>query len=211
MIPVKGTNWQILFCLSLAMPSMAQEKTIPGEARVVQVFFTPEYQPPVPAADTLYYSPSRMLDWTDFTGLPHHPSRDVAVSYTSFGYIGHSLRHQDTAKVYLTLQVFFVRSASWVFPGSENPAALAHEQLHFDITQLSALHFQAMVQEDTLLAGDYNSRIQYLFLDGFRYMDSLQERYDEQTQHGTDGFEQERWKEKIMKSLGSGPRPALTH
>jgi hypothetical protein len=171
------------------------------EASVVKIIFTGEYQPGENFSDTVYYSPNRKLNWDDFQGLPRLPSRSAAISYSSFGYIGHSSQRNDTAWVYIILQVYLVKSASWVSPDGRTKANLAHEQLHFDITQLAALHFKDMLLHDQYLAGDYNSRIQYIYIDGFRYMDSLQEAYDRETLHGINSFEQNKWSTDIQKML----------
>lgn len=197
--------WILVLCISAAIQIRAQISKPNLEAKTVKVIFTADYHPPDTSADTIYYSPERPLTWKDFTGKPRYQAGDAAVSYTSFGYIGHSRQLHDTALAYLTLQVFFVKSASWVIPSVESSSDLSHEQLHFDLTELSALHFREMVLTDTLLSGDYSSRIQYLFLDGFRYMDSIQEQYDEETGHGTNEYEQEKWKKEVsikLKEIG---------
>lgn len=168
---------------------------------VVKVSFTPDYQSTDTGSDTIYYSPSRPLRWADFTGKPNKASADAAVCYSSFGYLGSSLQRGDTIFVTVTLQVFFVKSASWVLPGSENDYSLEHEQLHFDITRLSAAYYRKSVLTTVMHADDYDSYLQYLFLDAFRYMNHLQDQYDGETQHGMDHAGQARWEERVKGEL----------
>lgn len=168
---------------------------------VVKVSFTPDYQSADPGSDTIYYSPSRPLRWADFTGKPNQASADAAVCYSSFGYIGSAYQRGDTIFVTVTLQVFFVKSASWALPGSEDDYDLAHEQLHFDITRLSAAYYRKSVLTTQMHADDYDSYLQYLFLDAFRYMNHMQDQYDSETRHGMDRAEQAAWEKKVKAEL----------
>ena len=201
----------LIHCMVFTGLMVSQGQTISKplhEAGTVYVRFTPDYRPLLSPADTVYFDPSRKLVWEDFQGVANLQGQTAAESYSSFWYIGHSRQVKDTAWVYLTLQIFLVKSASWVRPDSRTAYDLAHEQLHFDITAIAAYHFRDTVIRDPYLPGDYNSRIQYLFLDGFRYMNSLQEAYDRETDHGMDPMQQRKWEEMVTRWLkqesGSG-------
>ena len=157
-------------------------------------------RPDTPEADTLFY-PTRKLRWTDFRGAPplHGPS--AAVSFTSFSYEGHSLLKHDTLQITLTLQVFFVRSASWARAGIMDSYSLGHEQLHFDITCLVAQRFKQRIRTLPLTREDYDSMIQFEYLEAFREMNRLQDEYDGDTRNGTNAAAQFDWQKRIARDL----------
>ncbi|GAA0531431.1 hypothetical protein LX66_1131 [Chitinophaga japonensis] len=177
-----------------AVPPAAQGST------VVQVAFKMAGPPDDPASDTLFY-PTRKLRWSDFRGTPSMRGPSAAVAYTSFAYEGGSRLYKDTLRITLTLQVFFVRSASWVRAGNRDAYSLAHEQLHFDITCLVAQRFRQKILALPLTRDDYDSMIQYEYLESFREMNRLQEAFDEETRHGANAAVQQQWTDRVAREL----------
>lgn len=171
------------------------------QPRLVIVSFTPDYQSSDPGSDTIYYAAQRPLGWKDFQGKPTKLSEDAAVCYSSFGYIGKAMQHRDTIFVTVTLQVFFVKSASWVKPGEVDDYSLQHEQLHFDLTKIAAEYYRKTVLATPMHPDDYDSYLQYLFLDAFRYMNRLQDQYDTETRHGMDHRAQAMWDKKVEAEM----------
>lgn len=168
---------------------------------VIKVIFLPDRRPEKPASDSLFYKPGRKLRWTDFRAIPPLRGNSAAVAYTSFAYEGNSRRTKDTLLINLTLQVFFIKSASWVKAIARDTEGLEHEQLHFDITWLVALRFQQKIKSMPLSPDDYDSMIQYQYLEAFREMNRLQETYDNETSHGLNKTAQLRWKRNIAEAL----------
>jgi hypothetical protein len=107
----------------------------------------------------------------------------------------------DTLFITLNIEVFFIKSASWVLPNYQNIYALAHEQLHFDITKLVSERFKQKLRQTPLNQDDYDSIIQYQYLESFREMNKLQYRFDQETNHGLNRTEQLRWHDKINVGL----------
>lgn len=170
-------------------------------AIIIKVVFIPDARPENPASDTLFYNPARKLEWADFQSTPPSHPRSGAVSYTSFAYEGGSLRKKDTLFIHLSLQAFFIKNASWVTSAVMDSYSLGHEQLHFDITWLVALRFRKKVTEMELSADDYDSMIQYEYIESFREMNRLQEAYDSETNSGRNTTAQYRWQRAIADSL----------
>lgn len=146
--------------------------------------------------DTIMY-PSRQLRYDDFPARTSPGGLSAAVSFTSFSYTGSSLRSKDTLQVQLSLQVFFVKSGSWMRPDARTNYTLTHEQLHFDITWLVAMQFRKKILDAALSLDDYDSYIQYEYLESFREMNLQQERFDRDTRHGLDPAAQKRWEQSI--------------
>jgi hypothetical protein len=184
-------------CLLPVLPLSRSSHTPP----VIRIQFIPDRRPENPLSDSLFYHINRKLRWSDFKGKSPLRGPSGAVSYTSFAYEGNSLHKKDTLLLNLTLQVFFVKSASWAKSFVMDGSALAHEQLHFDITWLVALRFQQKIKTMPLTIEDYDSIIQYQYLESFREMNRLQAAYDDETNHGQSPAAQFRWQRIIAEAI----------
>ncbi|MCF0063035.1 hypothetical protein MUK70_07325 [Dyadobacter chenwenxiniae] len=154
--------------------------------------------------DTVFYSPKRPLIWDDFKVRNAKPgSRYAAAVFTSFGYEGRSYPKDDDLVVEIGLKTFMVKSMSWGRPESRNAGTLRHEQIHFDITRLVVEKFKARLLKADLTIEDYDSEIQYQFLEAFREMNRDQERYDGETGHGLNAGAQAAWDRKIAGEISA--------
>ncbi|WP_109673886.1 DUF922 domain-containing protein [Dyadobacter jejuensis] len=154
------------------------------------------------SSDTLYYQHNRPLVWTDFKGNSQRPlSRYAAAVFTSFSYEGHAHAAGDTLVLEIGLKVFMVKPNSWARQESKTASTLRHEQIHFDITKLAAENFKKRLMKAELTIEDYDSEIQYQFIEAFRQMNNDQERYDAATAHGTISGQQADWERKIHKAI----------
>ncbi|POY34736.1 hypothetical protein C3K47_18555 [Solitalea longa] len=151
-------------------------------------------------ADTLFYSANRPLVWTDFKAQPRTTSSYSAAAFTGFGYTGKIKYSSDTAVIFVRLEVYFVKPFSWVHSYSQTTYALQHEQRHFDITYLITERFKQRLLE-TELDADYDSIIQYQYIQAYREMNRLQEKYDNETRHGLIESEQQRWQQQVRQWL----------
>ncbi|RAJ01477.1 hypothetical protein LX64_03692 [Chitinophaga skermanii] len=188
--------------LAALVAAPAQHDTIPK----IVVEFSVEQRAVDKHSDTIFYNASAPLTWQDFTRKPPQNAKNDAVSYTSFAYEGGTRQRKDTVFVHLVLQVFFIKSASWVTPPLLNDLySLQHEQIHFDITYLTGLLFRNKVLSiDFSEDGDYDSIIQYQYLEYFRLMNVLQESYDAETRHGNNATKQREWQQNINRAITLG-------
>ena len=163
-------------------------------------FKEPEY---TDDADTLLYTPQRKLQWTDFKALgSQRSSRFAAAVFTSIAYEGHARSVGSVLEVEITIKSFLLRSMSWVKASTPRDAyALEHEQTHFDITRLMAERFKERLLNLELTVDDYDSQIQYQFIEAFRDMHKEQKRYDGDTQHGLNSAQQAIWNENTQSKI----------
>ncbi|MBC9931699.1 DUF922 domain-containing protein [Chitinophaga qingshengii] len=175
--------------------------TPPAKITTIQLVLEDRQGPENPHSDTIFYSSTRKLCWNDFQGKPSPAGPSAAVSYTSFSYEGASLVTHDTLKIRLTMEVFFIKSASWVRDDARDNYALMHEQLHFDITRLVVERFKQKLRQTALNRDDYDSVIQYQYLQSFQEMNRMQYAFDRDTHHGTNMAAQIRWRDKINLGL----------
>ncbi|MEJ8802598.1 hypothetical protein [Pontibacter sp. H249] len=151
--------------------------------------------------DTVFYSLNRPLNWMDFMANPTKESRYAAAVYPGFAYEGRNEVKNGVIHLNLTMKVFVVKSASWAKTAARDAYTLNHEQRHFDIVKLVAERFKQKLHPDSLSIADYNSIMQYKYIESFREMNRLQEQYDRETAHGTKQLEQARWNQKIDDEL----------
>jgi hypothetical protein len=154
--------------------------------------------------DTVFYDPARPLIWADFRGQSSKPgSRYAAAVFTSFAYEGRSYPRGDDLVVEIGLKVFMVKSMSWGRPDSRTASTLRHEQLHFDVTRIVVERFKKNLINAELTIEDYDSEIQYQFLETYREMNREQEAYDGETGHGLNTAAQSAWDKKITSEIAS--------
>ncbi len=151
--------------------------------------------------DTVFYAVNRPLVWADFKASPRAASKFAASVFPGFAYEGKTNVADGEIKLDIALKVYVLKSSSWVKPVARNPYGLNHEQRHFDIVKLIAARFKQKLTPENLTLEDYNSIMQYLYLESFREMNRLQEQYDAETQHGINQDAQERWNKRIDTEL----------
>ena len=97
-------------------------------------------------------------------------------------------------------------------PGSDTDYALRHEQLHFDLTELTArrLHPELMGLEGRgdnaqRAEADLRRRVYEARAAGLKALEALQQEYDGSTAHGTTWLQQKAWQRKIRRWLDETP------
>jgi hypothetical protein len=133
--------------------------------------------------------------------VPRRGSHYAAEVFTSFSYEGKSSVKDGIVQLNLQLKAYMLKNSSWARADVRNDYALNHEQRHFDITKLVMERFKQKIQPDSLTVDDYNSIVQYQFLESFREMNRLQERYDRETNHGINQGLQDIWNHRIDEEL----------
>ena len=165
----------------------------------LRVVFTDDAR--ITTDDTIHYNPDRKLTWADFRADPRQGSHYAAEVFTSFGYEGRSSVKDGIVTINLMVKSYMLKTSSWGRADAKNPYALNHEQRHFDITRLIAEYFKRKIHPDSLTIEDYNSIIQYQFIESFREMNRMQKQYDAETNHSRSQADQERWNERIDAEL----------
>ncbi|GAB3641895.1 DUF922 domain-containing protein [Spirosoma arcticum] len=168
-------------------------------ATSLRVVFTDDTR--ITSDDTVQYNPDRKLTWADFRAEPRRGSHYAAEVFTSFGYEGKSSVKNGIITLNLTIKSYMLKNSSWARADAKNAYALNHEQRHFDIVKLIAERFKQKIHPDSLTVEDYNSIVQYQFIESFREMNQMQEEYDAETNHSLDQADQERWNERIDAEL----------
>jgi hypothetical protein len=161
--------------------------------------------PPGPTSTSvaaLAWSAARPLAWSDFRGRPDLESPVAAA--TSYALTWESDCSPEGFRFRVTS--VFLPDQSWVKPdvlsrSQENARTLAHEQTHFDLSEVHARRMRRVLSrlvtpcrltEEQLAAA----------LDPVRREDAArQDRYDRETDHGLDRAQQARWDDEVRREL----------
>ncbi len=142
------------------------------------------------------WSKDRKLTWADFKGKPDKLNPAAALTYTDIK-IGASY---IDGKVTVQVQNFFDTKLSWSKNKTSAPL-LAHEQAHFDITEIYTrkilVKLNAIASEETIRNGTLNKESSILL----KEWKSFQKKYDDETNHGIIANKQKEWEEKVAALL----------
>lgn len=154
-----------------------------------------------PDSDTVFYAFNRPLIFEDFRARPTAGSRFAASIFSSFSFDVESEIVGGILEVKIFSKVFMLKDQSWVRGESKSEYTLNHEQRHFDITQIVTERLKERILNLEIFPDEYDSVINYYYLEAFREMNRLQDLYDKETRHGMDRGAQERWNKKLDLAL----------
>lgn len=149
-------------------------------------------------AEFIPWTEERLLTWADFYGAPQKDGEAVASTSTALG-ISYQIKGNDLS---YQINCSFSKQRSW---GSlKTEYILAHEQAHFDITELFArkLHRQLLnyklYQKDK---SNYKQDINNIYQNVVRQKEAMQQQYDAETDHSRHKKQQLAWFDKITQML----------
>lgn len=145
--------------------------------------------------NVLQWNENRRLNWSDFETKKHKTSIS-ALTASGIEY------YYDCQSGVLTVDIkaIFIPEQSWVRYNSKNDYILAHEQLHFDITELHARKFRKRVKESRIDCSNLKD-LDILANKVLSEWKQTQNRYDRESVHSNDEEKQNYWSKKIQKEL----------
>ncbi|GAA4337247.1 DUF922 domain-containing protein [Flaviaesturariibacter amylovorans] len=141
------------------------------------------------------WSVRRVVGWEDFQGPVLMGTEAVASTNTSLG-LSYQLRG---GKLSYEITCTFSKTKSWGM--LKNDYILAHEQGHFDITELCARYLYKALSEYTYNRGTYKQDITRIYNEIVAKKEALQEQYDGETDHSRKRKLQKEWEERIESML----------
>jgi hypothetical protein len=144
------------------------------------------------------WNASRKLSWDDFKAKHSSNSRHAALSHTG---ISVDLSERDGLMT-VRLEARFDKSQSWKKDDNPTLYLLAHEQLHFDITELYARKMRRQILEHQWLQEkDWVKAFEKMFEQNQAELWNFQGDYDRFTNHSLVEAAQSEWREAISDSL----------
>jgi hypothetical protein len=137
----------------------------------------------------------RMLTWDDFQCEPQTGTDVVATTSTTLG-ISYQLKNGELT---YSITCNFSKLKSW---GSlRTDYILAHEQAHFDITELIARQLHEALQSYVMNKKTFKQDITRIYNDAVRAKEEMQETYDRETNHSRNKLKQNEWLDRIETLL----------
>jgi hypothetical protein len=168
----------------------------------------PRFARAQPPAQLLCWQAERKLRWADFQAPANVLPTDDPLFWTSAASCAPVLQLIGT-KDASGRNNFFVTAAldqsrSWVRASvlARSEQVLAHEQLHFDICELSARRLRQRIAQEYQAGGDvfapaFRQELQHLLAEQAGW----NTRYDQQTAHGLLKDQQQRWQAQLTQAL----------
>lgn len=146
-----------------------------------------------------WQSPSPLV-WADFRASPPPDADMSARTFTKFSF---NWGCDASSQFTYTVSAVFDRELSWAKDGGGSAALLAHEQLHFDVAELTARKFRqelASLESPCTLGQDAMKALSKKYRD---LLSDTQIQYDTETDHGVIKDEQARWASKVKKEIAA--------
>jgi len=152
------------------------------------------------APERLAWNAKRVLQWSDFKGTPDSLERWAASSTTgiSQGYAIDGAGVID--KESLTVTAHFYPEYSWVRHKEKSKHLLAHEQTHFDITEVYARKLKDNIAAFTFTSNSLEE-IKMLYKEIEEERIKTQQLFDKETKHSIDHMKEVQWEFKVGRWL----------
>jgi len=167
----------------------------PAQPLVKQEVAAPITKEKKESSETIPWMQDRLLRWDDFKSNPKRNSDAVASTSTSLG-----LSYKVTDDV-LTFEIVctFSKTKSWGLLKTDY--ILAHEQGHFDITEVYARKLHAGLTAYTFNPKTYQKDINRIYEKAVAEKEHLQKLYDSQSDHSRNKNVQANWAQIIQTLL----------
>jgi hypothetical protein len=158
-----------------------------------------------PASDTLYWKTDVKLNWADFQSTAPGGHNFAAYTFTIITMEYEVLERGTQIHPRFTVRSAFQRSKSWVDrkdPLAQTPEILAHEQLHFNISEITARDLRKKLRSKKYTS-NYRKEIRGIYEQAIQHGDDMQKRYDKETRHGLSKEAQQRWSSFVAEQLNN--------
>jgi hypothetical protein len=164
--------------------------------RLLFILFAFHSYPAVVAGDNLIpWKLEKKLHWDDFKGDPPENATNAALTSStiliSFNYSSVSLNYDITCA--------FDKNRSWV--RIKNEHILAHEQGHFDITEIHARKLYKSLRLYKFRKSSVSLDINQIYDHVVNDLQQMQSEYDRETDHSRNFAVQKEWQSRISDTL----------
>jgi hypothetical protein len=142
------------------------------------------------------WSAARRLEWSDFKGEPDGNDTNAALTSSKIVF-GYNYNSRDGFSWHIAC--LFNKNRSWV--KIKNDFILAHEQGHFDITEIYARRLQKQLKQYSFNKDKAQKEVPAIYQSIMKEQSETQNRYDNETDHSRKKEIQLAWLERIKKEL----------
>ncbi|WP_227009000.1 DUF922 domain-containing protein [Christiangramia fulva] len=150
--------------------------------------------------EKIAWDPDRPLSWSDFKGEPDASSSYTANTNSGIGYTWSYSTASGEPQLTFEVSCNFYPKLSWVKNPADPDYLLAHEQLHFDISELYARKLKkALAEYEPGRSIRQDLRNIYNKYESERV--SAEKQFDRETRHSEDYEAEMAWRKKIAQEL----------
>lgn len=151
-------------------------------------------------APSIVWNENTDLTWNDFKARPNKVSHFKALTSTS---ISLGVNYENTTLTIDITNEFYPKKSWTKVEGEKSQNLLAHESLHFDISELFARKLRQKVLETKFKSRGQKliNEISSLYQETMRELEKVQRAYDKETDHSVKKEIQDKWELKIKKQL----------
>ncbi|PKV75333.1 DUF922 domain-containing protein [Pontibacter ramchanderi] len=144
----------------------------------------------------LAWSATRRLNWEDFRGTPESTNPHHALTAANLAV---DARCKDN-KFYYEVKCVFLPGESWS-KNKQSEKLLAHEQLHFDLTEVHARLLRRELDRLGMSCGNLKTNLNTTVGNAFKAWKAEQDHFDKVSRHGLDAQVQQEWSDRISQRL----------
>ncbi len=149
--------------------------------------------------DVIAWSPDVKLAWGDFKAEPMN-GRAAAVTASGITYRFTSESLGNKVDIDFQVTAHFYPNKSWYRPEHSDANILAHEQLHFDISEIFARKMRKRMKQ-TKFTRNVRREVKKIYAQINKELEAFQNTYDSETNYSRDREQQQLWKNKIATLL----------
>jgi hypothetical protein len=148
------------------------------------------------SSDHVAWSATRKLNWDDFRAIPETDNRHHALTAANLAVDARCKNN----KVYYEVKCVFLPGESWS-KNKHSEKLLAHEQLHFDLTEVHARMLRKELNGLSSSCDNLKSKLNITVGAAFKAWKAEQDEFDKISRHGLDPQIHSEWADNIARRL----------
>lgn len=148
----------------------------------------------------IYWTSGTPLQWSDFSGVVDSTSEFDAWTYSGITYEYTWQTADEQIILESSCESFFDPAQSWVKREKISDELLAHEQLHFDLSELYSRYLQATLSTFTF-TDRVDAEVDSIYEAHLNALLAAQIQYDQETDHFNNIRQQAMWTQKVKSEL----------
>ncbi|WP_424494539.1 DUF922 domain-containing protein [Salinimicrobium sp. GXAS 041] len=146
------------------------------------------------------WSAEMPLSWENFEATPDENNRFSAMTNTGIAYSWSLKSFMGKNDFQYEVQSNFYPGNSWVKPDKKDAYLLAHEQLHFDISELHARKLRKALEEYKLTK-NVKQDLQKIYKAIELQRHEMQQKFDLESRHSTQKEAEDKWQKFVRSEL----------
>ena len=157
---------------------------------------------PIFSQEQVEWRPDIALEWSDFRGAVPQGTSAAATTASGISYDFSTYSDGKETKLDVKVYTYFYPDKSWYKPKVANELTLAHEQLHFDITELFARQLRKELRQ-VKFSKNVKTEVRERYQKTLRQLNDFQNKYDAETDYSRNRTVQQKWIMDIAEKLKS--------